>query len=387
MGAWLMAAKKKAKISAADAAKIKALENAAAGLQSSVTSLKNIGKPTPSPLADKSMATPDENVAEYTGTAITPGPGPFNVDTAQDKSGVIKLDQDALARLRRTMESLGIGTLGSTIEKLLSLGNSEDTVLNRIKYDDSLIDPNGPKDGPRWNDAYKLRFAGNEGRKKMGLNVIDEGTYLAMENSYADTLKRYGLGNMISTDAAANQKQFATWIGNDLSTTEFSERIKLVSNEVINMDPAIKANFMAWYPSLTHTDLVSYFLAPEETLPMLQNKVAAADIGAAANQQGLSTDRATAEMYAAQGVTYGQAQKAYSDLAEVLPTSQKLSNIYAESGINYNQKMGEQEYLGLNAAAKLKRNRLASQERAMFSGDAGLNPNINALGRSTQGRF
>jgi hypothetical protein len=63
----------------------------------------------------------------------------------------------------------------------------------------------------------------------------------------------------------------------------------------------------------------------------------------------------------------------------------KLSDIYAEENVNYDQKTAEQEYLGQSAEAKLKRNRLASKERAMFQGQSGVD--TGSLTRATSGNF
>jgi hypothetical protein len=137
------------------------------------------------------------------------------------------------------------------------------------------------------------------------------------------------------------------------------------------MDPAIMRNFQQYYPQVNKTDLVSYFLAPEETMQLLETKVTASEIGAAANQQGLNVSGTRAEEFAKMGQTYAGAQRDYSNIAEVLPTTEKLGGIYGEEGIKYTQATAEDEYIKQDAAAKLKRNRLASKERASFEGSAG----------------
>ena len=54
-----------------------------------------------------------------------------------------------------------------------------------------------------------------------------------------------------------------------------------------------------------------------------------------------------------------------------VPTGTKLSNIYAEENIQYGQTAAEDEFLKQDAQAKIKRNRLASKERASFEGSSG----------------
>jgi hypothetical protein len=165
--------------------------------------------------------------------------------------------------------------------------------------------------------------------------------------------------------------QFAGYMANDIAPTEFAERIKNVSERVLNMDPAIKAQFQAYYPSLNNTDLVSYFLDPKETLPVLKDKITAAEIGAVAGQAQYGINQTRAMDLAQFGVTREKALAAYQDIAEVVPTATKLSGIYGEEGIQYGQTAAENEFLKQDAQAKLKRNRLASKERASFQGSAG----------------
>ena len=283
----------------------------------------------------------------------------------------VTFDQDAFGRLMAQLNQWDLGTLSGVITQLLSQGLSYDSVLTKIKYDSSV----NPATGKPYNADYNIRFSGNVQRIAKGLNVIDEREYLANETSYAQTLKQYGLSNLLSTDRTKNQAKFAQYIANDTAPDEFKDRIDLAVTRITNMDPAIMANFKQFYPQVNNTDLISYFLAPEETLDVLKTKVTASEIGAAANQQGLSVGVDRATEFAKMGQTYAGAQRDYSTIAEVLPTGQKLGNIYGEEGITYTQATAEDEYIKQDANAKLKRNRLASKERASFEGSAG-----NALG-------
>jgi hypothetical protein len=287
--------------------------------------------------------------------------------------------RDAFSVLTALFSQYNLASLSSTLQKLMEQGFTAEEASTKLKYDSGFI--NGTS-GERWNDAYTTRFAGNKARLSKGLNALSEAEYIYNENAYAETLKSYNLSNLLSLDRYTNEKKFAEYIANDLSPKEFKDRIDLAATRVINMDPAIQKNFQEYYPEVSKSDLISYFLAPDETLPLLQTKVTSAEIGAAANQQGLSLGGARAAEFAKLGETYAQAQRDYSTIAEVLPTTQKLSNIYNEENINYDQTTAENEYIKQDAAAKLKRNRLASKERAMFGGS-----NNISLDRSIQGKF
>jgi hypothetical protein len=329
--------------------------------------IPEIAKTTQGIVTEANNAITDANIA-VTSTGGTPIP--------LVTTGKSDFDQDAFGRLMAQLNQWNLGTLSGVITQLLSQGLTYDSVLTKIKYDSSV----NPATGKPYNADYNIRFSGNVQRMAKGLNVLDEREYLANENSYAQTLKQYGLNNLLSTDRSKNQANFAKYIANDTAPDEFKDRIDLAVTRITNMDPAIMANFKRFYPQVNNTDLISYFLAPEETLDVLKTKVTASEIGAAANQQGLSVGVDRATEFAKMGQTYAGAQRDYSAIAEVLPTAQKLGNIYGEEGIAYTQATAEDEYIKQDAAAKLKRNRLASKERASFEGSAGNAPGAYSTG-------
>jgi murein DD-endopeptidase MepM/ murein hydrolase activator NlpD len=247
----------------------------------------------------------------------------------------------------------------------------------------AIIDPNlGPNAailGMRNLKVYKQRFAGNEERVKAGRNALSEGEYLQQEKDYGQYFREYGVQDL------ATRERMATLIGNDISATEAKNRIGLAVDRVKNADPVIMQELKTYYPSLTEKDLVSYFLSPKEYLPELKRKVTASEIGAAAIGQGFkgATDALGLADY---GVDRAEALAGYADIKSVLPTSEKLSDIYGEAGIDYTQATGEAEFLKQNQDAAEKRKRLRSMERASFMGSTGMTGNAG-LAQSTQGRF
>jgi hypothetical protein len=287
--------------------------------------------------------------------------------------------KDAFEELGMMLKSWGLEDLADTYTRLMVSGKTAAQALTMLKYGKEI----DPATGLPYNAAYTKRFAGNAGRIAAGMNAYDERTYIEVENAYEETLSRYGLRNMISTDRAANQVKYADYMTKGIAPTEFASRIQLVADRVINMDQNIKDTFKTYYPSLTDTDLVTYFLNPKETMPVLQAKVQAAEIGGAAKAQGLGVDQARAMELSKFGIDLGAARTGYAKVAEALPTGKKLSDIYGEEGIAYTQQVAEDEYLKEDAKAKLKRNRLASKERAMFSGQSGADSNSLQRGYSS----
>lgn len=287
--------------------------------------------------------------------------------------------RDAFEDLGMTLKSWGLEGLADTYTRLMVSGKTAAQALTMLKYSKEI----DPATGQPYNAAYTKRFAGNAGRIANGMNAYDERTYIEIENAYEETLSRYGLRNMISTDRAANQVKWADYMTKGIAPTEFASRIQLVADRVINMDQNIKDTFKAYYPSITDTDLVTYFLNPKETMPVLEAKVQAAEIGGAAKAQGLGVGEARAMELSKFGVDLKTARSGYGQVAEALPVGKKLSDIYGEEGISYTQQVAEDEYLKQDAQAKLKRNRLASKERAMFMGQSGADSNSLQRGYSS----
>ncbi len=91
------------------------------------------------------------------------------------------------------------------------------------------------------------------------------------------------------------------------------------------------------------------------------------------------TQQRSAEL-AQYGIDRAGALKGAAEVKEVLPESQKLGNIYGESGIKYTQQTAEEEFFKDNQVAATKRMRLASMERGSFGGSAGNAPGAYSTG-------
>jgi len=261
-----------------------------------------------------------------------------------------------------------LSSLSGVFKQLMGEGYTATEALVKVKTDSSL----NPTTGKAWNAAYTLRFAGNAALVKNGKNAMSEAAYINLEDSMANTLQAYGHGTMLNKNRTDNEATMAQWIGNGWNATDFNDLINTAVTRVENADPQILKQMQIYYPELQKTDLISYMLNPKETLVGLKQKVATGEIGAAFQQQGLASGLTSMSDLAAYGVTQDQAIAGASNIATVLPDASKLSNIYKETGIEYNQETGTQEFLKSNADAARKRKLLASAERGSFEGSAGV---------------
>ena len=280
---------------------------------------------------------------------------PINIPQEDKKPEISSEISDAFAFLKDAFTDYGLESLVPIIESYMRQGIGPKQAAVLLKQE----------------QAYKTRFAGNEKRRTAGLNVLSEAEYLALEDAYSQTLKAYGQETYFGADRATRQSKMAGLIGGDVSATEFKDRIDLAVTRVKSADTAIKTQLKAYY-SIEDADLVGYFLDPTQNLPKLEEKVKAAEIGSAAAAQNLVTSMATAEDLAKFGVDLATARKGYAAIANVLPTAGRLGEIYAEEGITYGQAEAESETFKGLASAQRKRLRLAEKEIATFSGSSGL---------------
>lgn len=282
--------------------------------------------------------------------ALTAGNQQSAIDKAAAEAAAKKEKaENAITVLTDRFNRYGLASLVPKIKELAIGGASEATITLQLQE----------------TEEYRQRFRANEDRIKKGLRVLDPGDYLAIEDDYRQILRAYGLRQFDNDDYVTQ------FISNDISTTELSNRVVTAVQRVQNADPAILTTLRGFY-GISDNDLVAYVLDPNQQFQKIERQVAAAEIGAAAGVQGLSTGVAVAEQLAAQGVTKAQAQKGYATIADILPTAEKLSDIYKGTEDEYRQTEAEQEVFNTLASAQRKRQKLTQREIAAFSGTSGL---------------
>jgi hypothetical protein len=286
-------------------------------------------------------------------------------------SGMTAGKMDAIAAISALLSSYGIGDLSGPITEAVQKGYTSDTI-QLIMQDPNSKDPLAV--------AFQTRFPANKTRLAAGKSVLSASEYLQAERSYTQVLQSYGVSNLATRD------KLNSFIANDVSAAEVSDRVGLAIDRVKNADPFTKAALAEYYPMLNRGDIVAAVLDPAEGLPALKRKVQVAEIGGAAAVQGLKTGLTSmseaskqfenvttgalgAEALASFGITQEEARKGYQTVASIAPRSEFLSSI--SGGEDYTRLQAEQEaFLGL-ASAKRARESLTEQERARFGGSAG----------------
>lgn len=303
-----------------------------------------------------------------TGNTVIPGAGTTAADIAAKLAADRALEQKMADRIATSQmladrfQKYNLTSLAPKIKELAINGANEATIMLELQE----------------TEEYKQRFKANQERIKKGLAVLDPGTYLRVEDGYRQVLREYGLKQFDTDDYVSK------FIANDMSPTEFSNRIVTAVQRVQNADPAISKQLRDYY-GIGQADLLAYVLDPEQQFKKIERQVAASEIGVAAGRQGLTAGVSVAEQLAAQGVSQAEAQKGYATIADILPTAEKLSDIYGTTLDSYRQSEAEQEVFNSLASAQRKRQKLTAREVAAFGGASGMSR--TSLANPTVGQY
>lgn len=303
--------------------------------------------------ASSSSYTPTNNISSAGNMtlAATNAADTSAADYAKAAAALEKFNarQDALEVMRARFKQYGLGTLADKIKDLAIDGATESTITFALQE----------------TPEYKERFKANAVRIKNNLAVLSPSDYLNLEDGYRQVLRSNGLTQF------SNDEYVSQFIANDVSATEINNRINIAVSRIQNADPSVTATLREFY-GITTPDLVGYMLDPEKNIGTIQKQVSAAEIGAAARNQGLLYNVNTAQALSAQGITQAEAQKGYASIASILPTAEKLSNIYGATQDIYGQSQAEQETFNSLASEQRKRQKLSATEIGTFGASSGM---------------
>lgn len=234
----------------------------------------------------------------------------------------------------------------------------------------------------REDPRYKSRFKANEARMKAGLPRLSPLEYIKMEQQYKEIADFYGLPEV---SYRSGEGGFDTYIEQVVSPSEFESRIQTGQQRLNDVLPDVGTTLREFFPEVGQGDLLGYVLNPKDTLPEIQKKITAAEIGASARRAGLQTGRTRAEELRAAGISAERAAQGFAQVAEELPRGQQLAQIYGQEP--YTQEVAETAVFGLAGApeARRKRQKISELEQAIFSGRSGATQ--GALSRERAGQF
>jgi hypothetical protein len=269
-------------------------------------------------------------------------------------------NRDAYASLRGLFNQFGLGSLAPKIYEYAKQGYGAD-VIGLLLQD---------------TKEYKERFSGNEARLKKGLPVLSPAEYLSTEQAYRQILQDAGLPKGFYDSVT----DFSSWIAGDVSPSEIKNRTDMAVQNATLANPQAKEALKQLY-GVDDSYVTAYFLDRTKSIPLLQKQSTAAAFGAEALNRNLTDiNKGFLEYLATSGLSQSQVREGYGQIADTLPYLQRIASRYGET---FSQNEAEYDILGGNAygtagapasSATEKRKRLASQERALFSGSGGATP-------------
>ena len=268
-------------------------------------------------------------------------------------------EQSAFDYLYSLLNDYGLSSLSGFLKDLI-LGGTTDSASLMLAL--------------QGTNEWRTRFAGNEMLRQQGLGVLSPAEYLSLERSYSQIMRNYGLPSGFYDDPA----DFAKWIGNNVSAAELQQRVSAYADLANREDPAIVSQLQSM--GMSKGDLLAYMIDPARAAPLIQRQYQTTLLGAAARRAGVAADNTYLGQLAARGVTEEQAGQGYGLIAGSLSEANTLSKVY---GVDYGIGDMQAEVFENNAQAGKKRKRLASQERAAFSGSAG----VGSLSQDSAGSY
>ena len=275
--------------------------------------------------------------------------------------------------LEDTFNSYGLGTLAANVRTFMEQGLSEDEAVIQL----------------RQTPEYKQRFLGNEGRRAKGLYAYSESEYLQAEQTYRDLLAQSGLETLASADT------FSKLIGGAVSPAETQARIQDVFNKIDNADPQLReqiGSYLTGYgigdPNIQRNQLASALLMGGTSAQDLVRNIEKAQIKTAALTSGmnLGEENITSlqkQLEAAKTYdVYGTSKKAFGELAQTMPATEKLAQIYGDQTPGLSQELQQEAFFGL---ASQRRKKLQEKEQATFGGQAGTS--TASLAQQSTGAF
>lgn len=208
--------------------------------------------------------------------------------------------------------------------------------------------------------AFQAAFPAWEAWSKQGGTVA---SYVQYQNTVHQEARAAGFA-----DGTIDQDTISAWINNGVSATEAQERILDASKVVNQLDKNSQEYLATREMGLSDGDLASIWFDPNKALPLLETKLAAAQIGGAAAGAGIGLGTSLAEQLARQGVTGQQAQQGFGDIAN---QQQLYGQLPGQQGAALSQAQQVGAEFGTDASAAQKVKQTAAQRVAAFQTGGG----------------
>lgn len=254
-----------------------------------------------------------------------------------------EIDQNAFAKIKGYLSEFGLSDLEGMVSELMARGIEEESaVLYELRN----------------TTSFQKRFAANEARRAAGLPALTPRSYIDLENTYREVLRRGGMLEYFN-----RQDVFESLIGGDVSPAELYDRMTNAYQVVRDADAGTKAQMRQLY-NIEEKDLAAYFLDPKTSVSMLKRRAEAAKIASIGKEQGgMQLTAQTAEDIAARGYTTAQAGTAFTTLTQQAGLYEALPG---EEGLTEQERLGAA--FGYDPMAALRLEQRKAGRKAVFQG-------------------
>ena len=276
--------------------------------------------------------------------------------------------QNAQAIIANVLRGFGLEALDKWAWGLITQGAGVDQITDEL-YQQPL---------------FKARFPGIVLRQKLGLPPISMADYITLEDSYDQLVSQYGLPrSILTTDFVGNL------IGQDVSATEFEDRI-VKGYQVVSQAPAsVQQTFAQWFGPKGAGQLAAYFLNPKSASDVLEKEALMAQVQGAGINAGVNIGKNRASQLASMGDTYTQVASALNKLTTTAGLykanqaegfqNQPIRGVVGQATSLSESNQGVNAALGLSAADEQEVEQRALERQNAFRGGGG------AAQQTTQG--
>lgn len=316
--------------------------------------------PTVNPIVNPIVSSAASTLVTGTSTATTTPTGPTLASDVFKQTLAIFFGPAEMAKP-------WANELYNVVSKFYKQGATSEEAFNMAVLD-SRNNPALADFTKRFKGIYALQDMKQAG-KAVTVPTIAE--YFATESKMGDVLKQSNLGDL------ANEDFLGDVLAKGVSATEFANRITAIFDRIDNAPKDIKNTLSRYFPTVDRISLAKAIALGDKGAKELQTQVAGYEVLSAAEKQGLSagqlvggTTEERAYQYALGGETYDTALTKFGTVAAMLPTVNKLTQVYGEETLG--QTGVESAVFGKSAKEIKRLEDLAKKEEASFSARSGV---------------
>lgn len=297
----------------------------------------------------------DQQIADYNRTNPDTPPAAPPAETEPEKkpvepavppAGTSPADQSARGILNTALATYGLSSLGDTVWEWYKQGRSIEQIMLDI----------------RGTAQYKARFPAMDALRQRG-QAISEGTYIEFERTASQLWHAAGL----PIEQIKQGDLVTKWLLGNVSVNEISHRIQDLYVRVAQVDPSVRQWYSNAFGPQGDAAIAASFADPTSAVPVLERRAAAAEFGGAGSRFGFNIGVDTGFQAAGVGVTAGQAQQGFAQLAD---QGALFTEAISERDDLTAEREGVGAVFGLDATSGTRVRRRTEERQAAFAGSA-----------------